>query len=119
MESKENLYLKCPYVTAQTILSGKWALLIVQALRNGPIRFNELQRQMPDITQTTLTRQLRNLEDYDIITRKVYAQIPPKVEYELSDMGKSFMPVLDSLKVWGEAYIIDKTGSLPKIPDTF
>ncbi len=105
MLALEDLFLKCPYATSQKILSGKWALMILNNLSSGPVRFNELQRLMPEMTQTTLTRQLRSLEDYGVITRHVYAQIPPKVEYDLSEIGQAFIPVLDSLKVWGEAYI--------------
>ena len=105
MISLDDLFLKCPYATSQKILSGKWALMILNNLSDGPVRFNELQRQLPEMTQTTLTRQLRTLEDYGVISRKVYAQIPPKVEYDLSEIGREFIPVLDALKLWGESYI--------------
>jgi len=105
MLTLEELFGKCPYATAQKVLSGKWALMILHELSTGKLRFNELQRQMPDMTQTTLTRQLRQLEEYGLITRTVYPQIPPKVEYELSDIGHEFGHVLDAVRIWGDKYI--------------
>lgn len=105
MLTQEELFGKCPYATTQKILSGKWALIILYILSESKLRFNELQKRLPDITQATLTKQLRTLEEYGIIIRTVYPQIPPKVEYELSDMGKDFSVVLNSLKIWGDKYI--------------
>jgi DNA-binding HxlR family transcriptional regulator len=105
MLTQEELFGKCPYATAQKILSGKWALIILHHLRESKLRFNELHRLLPDVTQATLTKQLRTLEEYGMVTRTVYAQIPPKVEYELSDVGKEFSEVLNSLKTWGDKYI--------------
>lgn len=105
MLTQEELFGKCPYATAQKILSGKWALIILHHLNENKLRFNELHRLLPDLTQSTLTKQLRNLEEYGIIIRTVYAQVPPKVEYELSDMGKDFSGVLGSLKIWGDKYM--------------
>lgn len=105
MLTQEELFGKCPYATAQKVLSGKWALVILHHLNENKLRFNELQKLLPDITQATLTKQLRTLEEYGMIIRTVYPQIPPKVEYELSDMGKDFSQVLNSLKLWGEKYI--------------
>ncbi|GAU78900.1 helix-turn-helix domain-containing protein [Fusibacter sp. 3D3] len=105
MLTQEALFGKCPYATSQKILSGKWALIILFHLREHKHRFNELQKALPDITQATLTKQLRALEEYGMIIRTVYPQIPPKVEYELSDMGHAFSEVLDSLETWGDKYI--------------
>ncbi len=105
MLSQEELFAKCPYATAQRILSGKWALLILHHLSESTLRFGELKRLMPEMTQATLTKQLRTLEDFGIVKRKVYAQIPPKVEYELSNIGKELSVALDSLKAWGDKYI--------------
>lgn len=105
MLTQEELFAKCPYATAQKLLSGKWALIILHCLSENKLRFNQLQRQLPDITQATLTKQLRTLEEYGIIIRTFYPQIPPKVEYELSDIGKDFSEVLNSLKIWGDKYI--------------
>lgn len=105
MSDKMDLLGICPYVTSQKILTGKWSLLIMFHLSNGPIRFNELQRKLPYLTQATLTKQLKSLEESKLIIRTVYAQIPPKVEYSLSDIGHKFQPVLDSLEIWGKEYI--------------
>ena len=69
------------------------------------MRFNEIQRRLPEITQSTLTKQLRALEEYGMVIRTVYPQIPPKVEYSLSPMGQDFTVVLESLKAWGDKYI--------------
>ncbi len=105
MKSLEELFGVCPYATAQKILSGKWALVILHALSDGTYRFNELQRMLPDMTQTTLTRQLRSLEEYGIIRRTVYPQIPPKVEYDLTEIGEDFITVLNAMEAWGNRYI--------------
>ncbi|GFZ30045.1 transcriptional regulator [Clostridium zeae] len=106
MLTQEELFGKCPYATAQRILSGKWAVVILHHLSEKKLRFNELQRLLPEITQATLTKQLRALEEYGVVNRTVYAQIPPKVEYDLSDIGKEFIEVLDSLKAWSDKYIV-------------
>lgn len=105
MEAKRDQFGVCPYVTAQRVLAGKWSLLILHLLEAGPIRFNALQRRMPYLTQATLSKQLKALEEDGLVLRKEYPQIPPKVEYSLSPMGQSFRPVLDELKCWGGAYI--------------
>ena len=105
MEKKE-LFGKCPYVTSQKVLTGKWSMYIMYLLKDGPVRFNELQRRMPeDMTHTTLSRQLKSLEEDGLIERKVYSEIPPKVEYELSEIGHKFEKVLAELKIWGNEYI--------------
>lgn len=103
---KEELYGRCPYATAQRVLSGKWSIYILYLLTKGPIRFNELQRRMPEeMTHTTLSRQLKKLEDEGLVIRTEYSQIPPKVEYRLSSIGERFSPVLSALEVWGNEYI--------------
>ena len=103
---KEELFGVCSYMTAQKVLAGKWSMYILYLLSNGAVRFNELQRQMPDnMTHTTLSRQLKTLENDGLIIRKEYNQIPPKVEYSLSDIGKKFNPVLAALADWGGKYI--------------
>lgn len=105
MLTQEELFGKCPYATAQKIMSGKWTLILLHYLSEKTLRFNELQRLIPEMTQTTLTKQLRALEEYGIVIRTVYPQIPPKVEYSLSELGRDFQPVLDSFKEWGDKYI--------------
>lgn len=105
MYTQTELFMKCPYATAQKILSGKWALVILHFLSSDTLRFNELQKMLPDLTQATLTKQLRSLEEFGLVNRTVYAQVPPKVEYSLSEMGMEFNTVLASLNDWGEKYI--------------
>jgi DNA-binding HxlR family transcriptional regulator len=95
----------CPYVTTQKLFSGKWSLLIMHLLEDKTMRFGELQRSLENITQTTLTKQLRFLEDYYLVERKVFNTIPPKVEYSLTDIGKQFIPVIQALAVFGKEYI--------------
>ena len=102
---KQDLYGKCPYVTAQKVLQGKWTILIMHYLSQGPLRFNELLRMLPDMTHATLSKQLKQMEQNGMVIRKEYPQVPPKVEYSLSDIGMEFMPVLDSLELWGGKYI--------------
>ena len=96
---------KCPFFTTQKILSGKWTILILHLLEDKSVRFNELQRSLGAITQATLTKQLKQLEQDGLINRKVYAQIPPKVEYSLTNIGKKFQSVLNELEIWGNDYI--------------
>lgn len=101
----EERFGKCPYTTAQSLISGKWAILILHYLEDGPVRFNELQRAMPKMTHATLSVQLKQLVDNGLVERKQYDTIPPKVEYSLTTIGKEFQPVLSALKTWGKEYI--------------
>ena len=104
--SKKELFGLCPYVTAQKVLTGKWSMYILYLLIDGPVRFNELLRRMPEeMTHTTLSRQLKTLENEGLIVRTEYQQIPPKVEYSLSEIGEKFRKVLDVLEIWGNEYI--------------
>lgn len=101
-----NLYNEnCAVRATLRILSGKWKILILYSLSESTKRFNELRRLIPEITQRMLTNQLRELEEDKIIQRKIYAEIPPKVEYSLTDIGKTLNPVLIELKKWGTCYI--------------
>ena len=104
-EFEQELFCKCPYVTAQKVLSGKWAILILCYLKNGPLRFNELHKYLKGLTQATLTKQLRKLEEDRIIVRKVFPVVPPHVEYSLSPIGEELTAVLDSLSEFGVKYI--------------
>ena len=104
--AKKELFGLCPYVTAEKVLTGKWSMYILYLLTDGPIRFNELQRRMPEeMTHTTLSRQLKTLEDEGLIVRIEYQQVPPKVEYQLSEIGEKFRKVLSVLEEWGNEYI--------------
>lgn len=101
----QDLYGKCPFATTQRLIQGKWAILIMHHVSNGPVRFNELQRRMPKMTHATLSNQLKQLEEEGLIERTEYAQIPPKVEYSLTEIGRKFQPVLDSIQEFGAEYI--------------
>jgi DNA-binding HxlR family transcriptional regulator len=106
MGSKIKTTERCNTVaTLQKILGGKWKIEILYYISLQTIRFGELQRQIGDITQSTLTKQLRELETDGFISRYIYQEIPPKVEYSLTDLGKSFIPVLECMKQWGETYL--------------
>ena len=96
---------KCPYATAQTLISGKWAVLILLYLEEGPIRFNELLRKMPKMTHATLSVQLKSLEEYGLVQRVQYEAIPPRVEYSLTEIGRKFRPVIAAMETWGNEYI--------------
>ena len=103
---KKILFGRCPYVTAQKVLTGKWSMYILYLLSDGPVRFNELLIRMPEkITHTTLSRQLKTLEDEGLIVRVEYRQVPPKVEYSMSEIGEKFKNVLSELEIWGNEYI--------------
>lgn len=87
----------------QSLISGKWKILIIWYIAVYEVqRFGELLRQLDGITQSTLTKQLRELESDGLIFRKVYPQVPPKVEYSLTPLGKSFIPILNSMKNWSD-----------------
>jgi DNA-binding HxlR family transcriptional regulator len=92
------------------VIGGKWKCVILCHLTYGKKRTSDLKRLMPKITQKMLTQQLRELEDDGILKRIIYNQVPPKVEYELSEYGMSLKPILDSLCYWGEAHIIKEYG---------
>ena len=101
----KDLFGVCPFVTAQRLIQGKWAILILHHLSEGPLRFNELQRRMPKMTHATLSAQLKQLEAEGLVIRTEYPQIPPKVEYKLSEIGEKFAPVLESIRTCGMEYI--------------
>ena len=91
---------KCPVEVALDMVGGKWKSLIIYYLLPGTMRFNQLRRAMPGVTQQMLTRQLRELEEDGIVHREVYAQVPPKVEYSLTDSGRKLGPVLEQMGHW-------------------
>src|SRR5258708_30819577 len=91
----------CPVKATVDVIGGKWKPLVLFFLKRGPQRFNELRRQMPGVTQKMLTQQLRELERDGIVHRRVYAQVPPKVEYSLTRYGDSLRPPLEMMCKWG------------------
>lgn len=94
----------CPFEVAIDIMDGKWKLYILWHLRNRTLRFSELKRRVPGITQKMLTQKLRELEREKIVKRKVYAEVPPRVEYSLTDFGKQLEPIMELLLEWGHYY---------------
>lgn len=101
----EDLTEPCPTETALELIGGKWKGMILYYLCSDTRRFNELMRLIPDITQRMLTKQLRDLEAHGIVHRKVYPQVPPKVEYSLTETGKTLEPVVRALETWGKDYL--------------
>lgn len=104
MQYNKNNFENCPVFTIQKIIGGKWSILVLHYLSIGTLRFGELNRLMPMMTQSVLTKELRNLESYHLISRKVYPEVPPKVEYSLTDIGRKFLPILKELEQLGEDY---------------
>ena len=95
----------CSVEAAIGLIDGKWKSVILFHLRSGTLRFNQISRQIANVTPRMLTNQLRELEQDGLIERKVYAQVPPKVEYSLSPLGRSMDQILVALKEWGDANI--------------
>ena len=95
----------CPVEAALEVIGGKWKGVILYHLLQDKKRFNELRKLMPKVTQRMLTKQLRDLESDQVITRTVYPEVPPKVEYEITDFGKSLGPVVMLLQQWGTDYL--------------
>ena len=94
----------CPVETTLTLIGDKWKVLILRELMTGTRRFGELKKSIGHVTQKVLTAQLRDMESKGLLTRKVYAEVPPRVEYTLTDTGYSLKPVLDFMVVWGKNY---------------
>lgn len=103
-ESKKECSANCPIMIAQKLLRGKWSIAILYFLGEGTLRFGELQRKLPFLTQSALSRQLKELVTHKLIIRTDYQTIPPKVEYSLSAAGKNFIPIIKSLEAWAEQY---------------
>ena len=97
--------IHCPVVATLDRIGGKYKALILWHLVDGTRRFGELRRLIPQATQKMLTQQLRELEDDNLVIRTVYPVVPPKVEYQLSDLGKSIKPILDAMRQWGTDYL--------------
>ena len=94
----------CPVEITLSLMADKWKFLIIRDLLTGTKRFGELQKSIGGVSQKVLTNNLRQMEKSGLINRKVYAEVPPKVEYSLTDLGKSLKPILDSMVNWGEDY---------------
>ena len=94
----------CPVETTLTLIGDKWKVLILRDLMTGTKRFGELKRSVGGVSQKVLTAQLRAMEDSGLLTRTVYAEVPPRVEYTLTALGQSLKPILDAMQSWGEGY---------------
>ena len=103
MKKKEELP-DCPVATTVSLIGSKWKLLIMRNLLVRPWRFNELQRSLEGISQKVLTDSLRSMEEDGIITRTVFPEVPPRVEYALSELGESMRPIIKSMETWGTEY---------------
>lgn len=94
----------CPVETTLTLIGNKWKVLILRDLLPGTKRFGELKKSLGSVSQKVLTAQLRDMEADGLVSRTIYAEVPPRVEYTLTDLGMSLKPVLDSMLTWGENY---------------
>lgn len=103
-ENKKALADDCSEVHAVNIIGGQWSLVICSWLLQGKMRFGELKKSIPNITERMLTLQLRKLEKDNIITRKIYAEVPPKVEYELTKIGYELKPIIQQMEDWGKRH---------------
>ena len=94
----------CPVETTLMLIGDKWKVLILRDLMLGTKRFGELKKSIGSVSQKVLTAQLREMEEKGLVHRQVYAEVPPRVEYSLTDLGRSLKPILDAMQTWGETY---------------
>lgn len=100
----EKVLPACPVETTLMLIGDKWKVLILRDLLPGTKRFGELKKSIGNVTQKVLTAQLRDMEEKGLVIRHVYAEVPPKVEYSLTELGRSLKPILDAMWNWGEEY---------------
>ncbi|OUS24296.1 transcriptional regulator [Gammaproteobacteria bacterium 45_16_T64] len=105
-KQRHDTYTHCPVEAALDVIGGKWKSIVLFRIMEQTRRFNELRRLIPAVTQRTLTNQLRELERDGLIHRKVYAEVPPKVEYSATDLGLSLQPVLEAIAHWSEEHLL-------------
>ncbi|MBO0419429.1 winged helix-turn-helix transcriptional regulator [Vagococcus fluvialis] len=101
---EKNTHANCPVATTLNLLSNKWKILIIRELLNDTKRYGELKRNIEGISEKMLSQSLKEMENDKLIIRKVYAEVPPRVEYSLSEIGKTLKPIIDSMKLWGIEY---------------
>ena len=94
----------CPVATTVQLIGSKWKILIIRNLMGRPWRFNELKKDLDGISQKVLTDSLRSMEEDGIVTRTVYPEVPPRVEYDLSELGESMRPIIKAMEIWGTEY---------------
>jgi len=105
-KQRHKQYISCPVEAALDVIGGKWKSIVLFRIIEETRRFNELRRLIPNVTQRTLTNQLRELESDGLIHRKIYAEVPPKVEYSVTELGLSLKPVLDAIANWSEDHLL-------------
>ena len=98
--------ITCPVARTAQIISGKWTILIIRDLTSGVKRFHELERSLQGISPKTLSERLRSLEDVGIIIRQTFAEVPPRVEYSLTEKGRDLVPVIDSMRNYGQQWLL-------------
>lgn len=96
--------LNCPVANVQKIIRGKWTMVIIYFLCGKTLHFSQLKRVIPQVTEANLTKELRMLGQYGLIHREVYREVPPRVEYSLTEIGRKFIPVLEALEKWAREY---------------
>lgn len=111
MNEKTKELPACPVETTLTLIGDKWKVLILRDLMSGTKRFGELKKSIGTVSQKVLTAQLRDMEANGLVHRDVYAEVPPKVEYSLTELGQSLKPILDAMWNWGEDYKNSVTGN--------
>ncbi len=115
-KQKHTTYAHCPVEVAMDMIAGKWKTVILFNLSERKLRFNELKRLLPSVTQRVLTTQLRELERDGLVSRQVFAEVPPRVEYSLTPRGASLGPLLGALKSWAEAHVPERVRAMPAAP---
>ena len=109
----DKMFPDCPIRNILARIANKWSLLVIYTLNGRVMRFNALQRALPDISQKMLAQTLRMLETDGLVQRKVYAEVPPRVEYSLSELGESMRPIIQAMETWGKNY--QKNGKTPPV----
>jgi DNA-binding HxlR family transcriptional regulator len=104
----------CPVEACMEVIDGKWKGVILNYLLGGTKRFGELQRLLPEVTQRMLTTQLRELEAHGVVERKAYPEVPPKVEYSLTEYGRTLEPLLAMMKTWGDTFLKRNAKAVPQ-----
>lgn len=107
--NKKTSQQSCPVTTCLSVIGGKWKPLIIFLVSNGVNRFGVMQRNIPDISKQMLTKQLRELESDGVIHRKVFPEVPPRVEYSVTEKGQSLYPIISAMRTWGELHLGNNT----------
>lgn len=109
MSDKIDITARCPIRTTLEMLGGKWKMLIIFQISQGVNRFGELKRSIPDISEKMLSQELKNLVDNRLITRKNFGEVPPRVEYQITDVGKKVLPLIEKIASFGQQYMSEMT----------